>query len=38
MDRAQFELGLQIRREVLGNEYVDKAISQMDEFSRPLQE
>lgn len=38
MNRAKFEEGLQIRREVLGNEYVDKAISQMDEFSRPLQE
>ena len=38
MNRAKFEEGLEIRREVLGNDYVDKAISQMDEFSRPLQE
>lgn len=38
MNNAKFEEGLQIRRAVLGNEYVDKAISQADEFSRPLQE
>ena len=38
MDKAKFEKGLKIRRQVLGNEYVDKAISQADEFSRPLQE
>ena len=38
MKRAKFEEGLQIRREVLGNEFVNKAISQMDEHSRPLQE
>ena len=38
MDKVRFEKGLQIRRTVLGNEYVDKAIAQMDELSRPLQE
>lgn len=38
MGRTKFEEGLQIRRTVLGNEYVDKAIAQMDELSRPLQE
>lgn len=38
MDKAKFEKGLKIRREVLGNEYVDRAISRADEFSRPLQE
>lgn len=38
MDKAKFEKGLKIRRQVLGNDYVDKAISQADEFSRPLQE
>jgi len=35
---ALFEKGLQIRREVLGAEYVDASISQADDFSRPLQE
>jgi len=38
MNKAKFDEGLQVRRAVLGDEYVDKAISQMDEFSRPLQE
>jgi 4-carboxymuconolactone decarboxylase len=38
MDKTKFDQGLQIRRAVLGNDYVDKAISRIDEFSRPLQE
>jgi 4-carboxymuconolactone decarboxylase len=38
MNKEKFEEGLQIRRAVLGTEYVDKAISQMDDLSRPLQE
>jgi len=38
MDKELFEIGLQIRREVLGAEYVDKSISQADNFNRPLQE
>ena len=38
MDKTKFEKGLEIRREVLGKEYVDKAIAQADAFSRPLQE
>jgi 4-carboxymuconolactone decarboxylase len=38
MDKEKFEEGLQIRRAVLGTEYEDKAISQMDDLSRPLQE
>src|SRR6204780_3702719 len=33
-----FEKGLKIRREVLGAEYVDKAMSTADDFNRPLQE
>ena len=33
-----FEKGLQVRREVLGAEYVDASISQADDFSRPMQE
>jgi 4-carboxymuconolactone decarboxylase len=33
-----FEKGLKIRREVLGAEYVDKAIASADDFNRPLQE
>ena len=38
MDRSMFEKGLSIRREVLGAEYVDKAIATADDFNRPLQE
>jgi 4-carboxymuconolactone decarboxylase len=33
-----FEKGLGIRRAVLGSEYVDKAMAQVDDFSRPMQE
>jgi 4-carboxymuconolactone decarboxylase len=32
------EQGLRIRRKVLGDEYVDKALKETDDFSRPLQE
>ena len=38
MDQGMFEKGLKIRREVLGAEYVDKAIATADDFNRPLQE
>ncbi|MGA7578761.1 MAG: 4-carboxymuconolactone decarboxylase [Desulfobaccales bacterium] len=38
MTKELFETGLKVRREVLGAEYVDAAISQADDFSRPLQE
>lgn len=38
MTSELFEKGLQIRREVLGAEYVDASISKADDFSRPLQE
>jgi len=33
-----YEKGLAVRRDVLGKEYVDKAIARADDFSRPLQE
>ncbi len=33
-----YEKGLSIRRQVLGADYVDKAIASADDFSRPLQE
>lgn len=38
MDNEMFEKGLKVRREVLGAEYVDKAIANADDFNRPLQE
>ena len=34
----RYEEGLAIRREVLGNEYVDAALESADELGRPLQE
>jgi 4-carboxymuconolactone decarboxylase len=38
VNRKRFEEGLAVRREVLGAEYVDKALAEADDFSRPLQE
>ena len=38
MDRKTFDKGLEIRRAVLGSEYVDKAIANADDFNSPLQE
>lgn len=38
MDKEMFDKGLEIRREVLGADYVDKSIAAMDDFTRPLQE
>lgn len=38
MSKEQFEAGLATRREVLGNDYVDRALASADDFSRPLQE
>jgi 4-carboxymuconolactone decarboxylase len=38
MDKATYEKGLAIRREVLGAEYVDNSIANADEFSLPIQQ
>lgn len=38
MDQETFDKGLKIRREVLGADYVDRAIANADDFNRPLQE
>lgn len=38
MNQELYERGLEIRRAVLGKEYVDKSISAADDFSRPMQE
>ncbi len=38
MSDERFERGLAIRRRALGEEYVDRAIREADDFSRPLQE
>lgn len=38
MTTDRYEEGLEVRRAVLGKEYVDKATAGADEFSRPFQE
>ena len=38
MNDEKYNAGMSVRREVLGNEYVDKAVSNMTEFTQPLQE
>ena len=38
MNKDLFDQGLKTRRDVLGSDYVDKAIANADEFSKPLQE
>jgi len=38
VDKETFDKGLEIRRAVLGSEYVDKSIAAADDFTRPLQE
>ncbi|HZS83156.1 MAG TPA: 4-carboxymuconolactone decarboxylase [Stellaceae bacterium] len=38
MDKDLYEKGLKVRREVLGADYVDRAIANADTFNRPLQD
>ena len=38
MDKATYERGLEIRKSVLGKEFVEKSIASADDFNRPLQE
>ena len=38
MNKDLFDRGLNVRREVLGSEYVDKSIQSADDFNRPMQE
>jgi 4-carboxymuconolactone decarboxylase len=38
MDKATFERGLEIRKSVLGEEYVENSLKNADDFSRPMQE
>jgi 4-carboxymuconolactone decarboxylase len=38
MYKELFDKGLKIRKEVLGKEYVEKALAAADEFSMPMQE
>lgn len=38
MDKATFDKGLEIRKSVLGKEFVENAIGSADDFNMPLQE
>ena len=38
MDKETFDTGLKIRKEVLGEEYVERSLANADDFSRPFQE
>jgi len=38
MDKQTYERGLEIRKSVLGAEFVENAIKSADDFNRPLQE
>ena len=38
MDKQTFDKGLEIRKSVLGAEFVDNAIKSADDFNRPFQE
>lgn len=38
MDRETYQRGLQVRSEVLGAEYVDRALADADDFTGPLQD
>ncbi len=38
MSKEMFEAGLEMRKSVLGKEFVENAIASADDFNRPLQE
>jgi 4-carboxymuconolactone decarboxylase len=38
MDKATFDRGLEIRKAVLGKEFVESSLATADDFNRPMQE
>ena len=38
MDKALYDRGMTMRRKVLGDEYVDRAVANTDDFNRQFQE
>ncbi|MFK8068076.1 MAG: carboxymuconolactone decarboxylase family protein [Gammaproteobacteria bacterium] len=38
MSSEKYKAGMKVRREVLGDDFVDKAISNVTEFTKPLQD
>ncbi len=37
MDQKTYDAGMKMRRQVAGNEYVDKAMANVDDFNRDFQ-
>ncbi|HBF47015.1 MAG TPA: 4-carboxymuconolactone decarboxylase, partial [Shewanella frigidimarina] len=37
MNDEQYQKGLEVRRQVMGDAYVDKALSHVTDFTQPLQ-
>lgn len=38
MDQKQYDAGMKVRREVLGDAHVDKSMASVDELTKPLQD
>ena len=38
MDKERYDVGMKVRREVLGDEYVDRSVAATDDVTRPLQD
>ena len=38
MDKALYDKGMTMRRKVLGDEYVDRAVANTDDFNRQFQD
>ena len=38
MDKERYDAGMKVRREVLGDEYVDRSVAATDDVTRPLQD
>ena len=37
MDQKRYDIGMKMRRQVLGDEYVDRAVQNVDDFNRDFQ-
>ncbi len=38
MDKERYDAGMKVRREVLGDDYVDRSVASTDDVTRPLQD
>ena len=37
MSKERYDIGLKVRKEVLGDEYVERSLASVDEFNRDFQ-